>query len=175
METKDEALNRITGAEWRVMQCLWAQGPLRMAELVAALSERTGWSRTTVLTLTARLEKKGFIGSERSRRAYLYAPLVPRRQALAARVEAFVEETLEGSFYELGRLIAEGAYLSAEEERKLRARFKPAAKRPDEGEAGAKREKAKAKKAKEKARDKAEDGAKAKAKGKGKRGKKAKK
>ncbi len=124
MKNEQESIAQVSAAEWILMECLWANGPLYMSDIVSKLSEKTQWSRTTVLTLASRLEKKGYIGTERSTKAYLYVPVIGKKQALNERVQAFVDETFSGDYYALAKLIAEGAKLSVSEEKKLRARFK---------------------------------------------------
>lgn len=83
-DTQERTTGRRSGAseaEWAVMDVLWRRGPLPMREMAAELREARGWSRSTVLTLASRLEKKGFIGTERSQKAFLYVPLLNRKQA----------------------------------------------------------------------------------------------
>lgn len=126
MKSGDGTLAQISAAEWQIMECLWANGPMYMADMVACLKDKTEWSRTTVLTLASRLEAKAFIGTERSNKAYLYVPMVNRKTALQDRLDNFVKETLAGDYYALAKIIVEGAKLTVAEEKKLRARFKPA-------------------------------------------------
>lgn len=126
MKSGDGTLAQISPAEWQIMECLWANGPMYMADLVVCLKDKTDWSRTTVLTLASRLETKAFIGTERSNKAYLYVPMVNRKTALQDRLDNFVKETFAGDFYALAKLIVEGAKLTVAEEKKLRTRFKPA-------------------------------------------------
>ena len=40
----------LTQAEWSVMECLWAEGPLTGREVTARMEDRCGWSRSTTLT-----------------------------------------------------------------------------------------------------------------------------
>ena len=42
---------RLTDAEWQVMECLWAGAPMSGREVTQALEPKTGWSRSTILTL----------------------------------------------------------------------------------------------------------------------------
>lgn len=131
MKSEQEAIAQVSAAEWQLMECLWDNGPLYMADIVAKLHEQTQWSRTTVLTLASRLEKKGYIGTERSAKAYLYVPVMNRKQALSERLQQFVDETFSGDYFSLARIIAESGTLSLSDEKKLRTRFK-AAPEPEE-------------------------------------------
>ena len=46
----------LTQAEWQVMECLWEQAPRTGREAAEYMARRTGWSRSTTLTLLQRLE-----------------------------------------------------------------------------------------------------------------------
>ena len=124
----------ITESEWKVMEVLWRDGPSRMAAIVAALDEETGWNRTTVLTLAARLEKKGYIGTERSSRAYTYIPLVGQKEARAAAARRLIDQAFGSDAYALARILVSERLLSDSEQKKLRARLdreRPGDKRVD--------------------------------------------
>ena len=49
----------LTDAEWSVMEQLWAAPGSTGRALTAALEQKTGWSRSTTLTLLRRLAEKG--------------------------------------------------------------------------------------------------------------------
>ena len=40
------------------MEVLWDHGPMKMAAIIEVLMPQTNWSRTTIATLTSRLENK---------------------------------------------------------------------------------------------------------------------
>ena len=77
---------RISEAEWQVMEVLWTQHPLT-AQDVAARLQPTGWGLTTVKTLLSRLAAKGALTTTEDGRRYLYAPAVDRA-AIAAYLKA---------------------------------------------------------------------------------------
>ena len=54
----------ISGAQWEIMNIIWAEGPATAAQVVEKLAGRMGWSPRTVKTLLNRLLKKGAIGFE---------------------------------------------------------------------------------------------------------------
>lgn len=61
----------LTQAEWQVMECLWEQAPRTGREAAEYMARRTGWSRSTTLTLLQRLEDKGAVSSrEEGRKRY---------------------------------------------------------------------------------------------------------
>ncbi|WP_458069342.1 BlaI/MecI/CopY family transcriptional regulator [Rhodanobacter sp. BL-MT-08] len=68
----------ISDAESRVMEVLWQTSPLASEDIVAALSEPTGWHEKTIKTLLNRLLGKGAVSAEKDGRRYLYSPLLRR-------------------------------------------------------------------------------------------------
>ena len=69
---------RISDAEAKVMDALWAEAPQGAAEVAARVSGE-GWSDRTVKTMLARLVDKGALKAEPEGRRYLYSPLIERR------------------------------------------------------------------------------------------------
>ena len=68
----------ISDAESRVMEVLWQTSPLASEDIVAALSEPTGWHEKTIKTLLNRLLSKGAVSAAKDGRRYLYSPLLRR-------------------------------------------------------------------------------------------------
>lgn len=105
------------------MEVLWRDGPQLMADIVASLEGETKWSRTTVLTLAGRLEKKGYIGTERSSRAYTYIPLVRRKEARRAELERFIALIYSGDSYQLVRQLTDIGSINVEDLKRLQERL----------------------------------------------------
>jgi predicted transcriptional regulator len=63
--------------ETSVMGVLWAQGECSVREVVPRLDRPLAY--TTVMTTLDRLYKKGFLLRRKSERAFLYSPLLSRR------------------------------------------------------------------------------------------------
>ena len=40
---------KLTGGEWSVLDCLWAESPQTVMQLVSRLGERVGWSTARLL------------------------------------------------------------------------------------------------------------------------------
>ena len=68
---------RISDAEAKVMEALWADAPRGAAEVAEAVATE-GWSDRTVKTMLARLVDKGALKAEPEGRRYLYTPLIAR-------------------------------------------------------------------------------------------------
>ena len=74
----------LTNSEWYVMDCLWAQAPMTVMELAAALEQRTGWAKSTTITTLHRMEEKGLIRCEMAGKGRRYFPAVERETAVVS-------------------------------------------------------------------------------------------
>ncbi|QDU69798.1 BlaI/MecI/CopY family transcriptional regulator [Engelhardtia mirabilis] len=111
---------RITEAEWRVMEALWDRSPRTAADLAADLCPASGWSERTVKTLVGRLVKKGAVSFEALGKRYLYAPRISRGECVMAEGKSFVERVFGGSTKPLLAHFAREGELSADDIRELR-------------------------------------------------------
>ena len=94
MEEKRSAL---TEAEWQVMEALWEAAPLTGRELTEAMAARTGWSRSTTLTLLRRLEEKGAVRSAEGEGKKCFSPLLRREEAALRETESLLSRVYKGS------------------------------------------------------------------------------
>ena len=70
----------LTEVELELMEVLWEKGEATVSEIVEALpEERLAYS--SVLTMMRILEHKGYVSHEKEGRAFVYRPVVDRRQA----------------------------------------------------------------------------------------------
>lgn len=76
-------------------------GPLSAGEATAGFGEPNGLARSTVETVLARLQKKGFLIRRRKSGVFRYEPTSPSHEVLGRVVERFVEQTLGGSLVPL--------------------------------------------------------------------------
>lgn len=88
---------KMTEAEWNVMESLWEKSPQTGRELVENLAEKTGWSRSTTLTLVARLEAKGAVGTGKVGAIKGFYPLVRREDASLREAKHFLDRIYNGS------------------------------------------------------------------------------
>ena len=87
----------LTEAEWQVMECLWDGAPRTGREIIDALREKTGWSRSTTLTLLRRLEEKGAVSGGSRDGMKHYRPLIAREDAAVRETEHLLERVYHGS------------------------------------------------------------------------------
>lgn len=87
----------LTEAEWNVMECLWEKSPRTGREVTQYLEEKTGWSRSTTLTLLSRLESKGAVygNSEGSKKTF--GAILKREDAAMHETEDFLSRVYHGS------------------------------------------------------------------------------
>ncbi len=116
----------LTAAEWNVMECLWELSPQTAMEMVSALRLRTGWAKSTTMTMLARMEKKGLIACGEGEKPKRYTPCVPRADAVRRETESFVERVYHGSVKLMMSSLVEGQTLSREELEQLQAILKKA-------------------------------------------------
>jgi predicted transcriptional regulator len=106
----------MSDAEREVLKVLWDHGPLAVRDVLERLTAiGQEWSRSTVITLLQRLEKKGYVGSDRSRFAYVYRPLVSREDVMRARMSDLAGELCGGDALPLVMAFAERHRFSPEE------------------------------------------------------------
>ncbi len=87
---------KITDAEYQVMEVLWHNAPMAAADIADLLTPTTRWSLTTVKTLLARLADKGIINHHKDGRRYLYEPTVSRTDYAQLETRQFVDRLFGG-------------------------------------------------------------------------------
>ena len=87
----------LTAAEWNLMECLWETAPRTGREAVEYLKAHVGWSRSTTLTMLRRMSEKGFIDCREEDGVKVYAPLIPREEAVVRETDHFLSRVYQGS------------------------------------------------------------------------------
>ena len=106
----------LTQAEWSVMECLWAEGPLTGREVTARMEDRCGWSRSTTLTLLSRLEAKGALESVPAEKGpKVFSPLLRREDAALGETKDFLDRVYQGSLSLMVSALTKKQALSREE------------------------------------------------------------
>ena len=111
----------LSDGEWRIMNLLWKDAPLRVPEITERLREETGWSRATVNMMLARLEEKGAVESAAVGRGKEFRPLLPQEEARGRETARFLDRLYEGSLGLMVSSLAGQKALSREEIRELYA------------------------------------------------------
>ncbi|CAN5549237.1 BlaI/MecI/CopY family transcriptional regulator [soil metagenome] len=103
---------QISDAEWQVMRIIWNRKTATAAEVIAGLSETSGWTHRTIRTLLARLVEKGALATESDGHRYLYRPLLSRGKCIRRECQTFVNKVFGGDAAELLAHFARSAAMS---------------------------------------------------------------
>lgn len=87
----------LSDGEWKLMKLLWEKSPRTVAELVRALADDTGWSKSTVFIMLGRMEEKDAVRVESGGRSKLYYAAVPETALAAGETRRFLDKVYEGS------------------------------------------------------------------------------
>lgn len=93
----------LSDGEWKLMNHLWEKNPATITQLTARLEPETGWSKHTVITMLARLEKKGAVAHRENGRAKEFWPVLDRADACRRETRSFLDRLYGGS---LGLLVS---------------------------------------------------------------------
>lgn len=103
-------------AEREVLKVLWDHGPLGVRDVHARLGEQgQEWTRSTVITLLQRLEKKGYVSCDKSQFAFVFSAAVSREEVMRARMADLAGELCDGDALPLVMAFAERHRFSPEE------------------------------------------------------------
>jgi BlaI family penicillinase repressor len=106
----------MSDAERGVLKVLWDHGPLAVRDVCARLREQgQDWTRSTVITLLQRLEKKGYVDSDKSRFAFVFRAVVSRADVMHARMSDLAGELCDGDALPLVLAFAERHRFSPED------------------------------------------------------------
>lgn len=112
---------KLTPVQFEIMQLVWdsARG-LTIGEIWEAIRQVRAVSRTTVLNLVDRLEKRGWLKRGKDRGVFRYTSAV-KRQAVEERLAAdFVDEFFDGSAANLVMSLLGGQRLSKSDVQRLK-------------------------------------------------------
>ncbi len=95
----EETRLAISTAEREVLRVLWDLGAVGVKEVSEQLSaEGFVWTRSTVITLLQRLEKKGYVSSDKSGFAFVFRAAVSRDDLVRQRLTEVADELCEGEW-----------------------------------------------------------------------------
>ncbi len=111
----------MSAAEREVLTVLWDRGPAGVKDVHGWLLESgQEWSRSTVITLLQRLERKGFVRSDRSQHAFVFHPVVTREQVMHSRMLELADELSGGDPLPLMAAFTRQHSFTADEVRQFR-------------------------------------------------------
>jgi BlaI family transcriptional regulator, penicillinase repressor len=111
----------ISEAQREIMNIVWENGEVGVAEVWRILSERRPVARNTILTLITRLVEKGWLETRKVGNAFRYTAACPREESQAEEVRRLVNTVFDGSAEGLVMTLLEGGNLSPSESERIRA------------------------------------------------------
>jgi predicted transcriptional regulator len=114
-EPADDPGERISEAEYAVMEALWEQSPLTATEVSDKVAEGRGWSLATVKTLLSRLVAKKAVVTEPDGRRFLYTPTIERTDYVGTESRRLVDRLFGGRAAPLVAHLVEAEALTEED------------------------------------------------------------
>jgi BlaI family transcriptional regulator, penicillinase repressor len=87
----------LTRQELQIMKVIWELGVATVKDVCVIMSHTKAVAYTTILTLIGILEDKGALTHTRSGRAFLFRPLLSRRQATRNQVRDVIVRFFDGN------------------------------------------------------------------------------
>ena len=98
----DEKIKRLGDAELEIMLVVWeSEEPVTSNYVLENLHNRRHWKLSTLMTILARLEKKGFVYCDRSTRTNYYSALISEKDYKAKESSSFLEKLYGNSLQNL--------------------------------------------------------------------------
>ncbi|HEY0614611.1 MAG TPA: BlaI/MecI/CopY family transcriptional regulator [Candidatus Elarobacter sp.] len=102
----------LTEVEQRLMEIVWASGPVTVGQVVEAIPEAERPAYNTVQTMMKILERKGYVRHRAEGRAFVYQSVVDRDSAARTALTHVVQRFFGGSPRELALNLIQGDHLS---------------------------------------------------------------
>ncbi|MBE6835781.1 MAG: BlaI/MecI/CopY family transcriptional regulator [Ruminococcaceae bacterium] len=117
-------LKKLPDAEFEIMKTIWSSSePVTSPELTEKLRRflpEKDWKPQTVLTMLTRLEKKGFLRSEKKSKERAYYVVITEQQYLSIEQESFRNRFGNKSFSSLVKALYDGEKVSEEDIKELK-------------------------------------------------------
>lgn len=96
------AISKIPQSELEVMKVIWkSKESISSRDIIDILKEKTGWKRTTTLTLLAKLVQKEFLSAEKIKLRTYYTPLISKKDYLELETKYFFTNIHDSSLKSL--------------------------------------------------------------------------
>jgi BlaI family transcriptional regulator, penicillinase repressor len=118
---KREKTPLLSEAQREIMNIVWDNEEVGVAEVWGILADRRPVARNTVLTLITRLVDKGWLQPRRVGNAFRYTAARPRDEARADEIRRLVDTVFDGSAEGLVMSLLEVGNLSPDESDRIRS------------------------------------------------------
>jgi BlaI family transcriptional regulator, penicillinase repressor len=89
--------NSLTAAQREIMEIVWAEGEVSVADVRNAIGASRRVARNTVQTMMGRLEERGWLTHRQDGRAFRYRAANPREESIGRKVREVVNTLCGGS------------------------------------------------------------------------------
>lgn len=118
------AFKKLPNAEFEIMKAIWhSEEPTAspcLTKKLRVLLPNKDWKQQTILTMLVRLEKKGYLRSEKRGRERVYFPLISEEQYLKIELENFKNRFSGGTLSGFVKALYDGNSVSESEIRELK-------------------------------------------------------
>ena len=122
----------VSESERQILHVLWDLGPRTVREVQESLVDRgQSWQRSTVITLLQRLEKKGYVSSDKDSHAFVFKAIVSRDDMVCQRLSDVAQEYCAGASTPLLLAFAKRQKFTPDEITQLKNLVKELSARPD--------------------------------------------
>lgn len=111
----------LTRQELQIMKEVWKLGSATVKDVCSAISQRKPTAYTTILTLMGILEEKGALAHSRPGRAYVYKPLLSKRQATRNQINDVLARFFDSSPQKLIEYVVENEIVGSEQLENVRS------------------------------------------------------
>ena len=109
---------KLFDSEAKVMEIIWANGPISAKEISLIAADSIGWNKNTTYTVINKLEAKGFI--RRDEPGFICTPLVSRDEMRKKEATSLLNKVFGGSRKALFSALLENEELTENEIEELR-------------------------------------------------------
>lgn len=114
-------VKRLPEAEQELMMIIWSlEGPVTRADIEAKYDRAKEVMPSTILTLLSRLDKRGFLRTEKQGKVNTYYPLVKREDYLRTESRYILKNMFEDSLTSFAAAAYDGGAIGQEELEELR-------------------------------------------------------
>jgi BlaI family transcriptional regulator, penicillinase repressor len=115
-----DPLPPLSEAQMEIMDVVWNRGEATVADVWKAIGSQRKVARSTVLTMLARLQEKGWLCCDEEGHAFRYRATVPREATLGRVVRRLVDTAFGGSAERLVMALLHDRGVSKEEARRIK-------------------------------------------------------
>lgn len=109
---------KLFDSEAKVMEIIWAKGPISAKEISLIAADTIGWNKNTTYTVIKKLEAKGFV--KRDDPGFICTPLISQNEVQKIEAETLIKKVFGGSRRALFSALLENEPLSDDEIDELR-------------------------------------------------------